>query len=70
MSDERVPVLETSLADEVSRLLAQTPPAVVAHSHRSYHFAAAFAAADGSRARRRGALPRHRPARHRPVTGG
>ena len=47
MIGERIPALETSLADEVSRLLAQTPPAVVAHSHRSYHFAAAFAAADG-----------------------
>jgi hypothetical protein len=37
----------TELAGEVRRLLDQCPPVVVAHSERSYQFAAAFAAADG-----------------------
>jgi hypothetical protein len=37
----------TVLADGARRLLDQCPPVVIAHSERSYQFAAAFAAADG-----------------------
>jgi hypothetical protein len=37
----------TELAGDVQRLLDQCPPVVVAHSERSYQFAAAFAASDG-----------------------
>jgi hypothetical protein len=37
----------TSLAASVEALLATCDPSVVAHSHRSYQFAAGFAAADG-----------------------
>ena len=37
----------TAVADDVRRLLAQCSPVVVAHSERSFQFAAGFAAADG-----------------------
>jgi hypothetical protein len=37
----------TAVAAEVSRLLDQCPPVVVAHSRRSHQFAVAFATADG-----------------------
>lgn len=47
MRTDLISLPETSLASEVRRLLDQCPPAVEAHSERSYQFAAALAAADG-----------------------
>jgi hypothetical protein len=47
VSDDIAEAPATVLGADVQRLLEQCPPVVVAHSERSYQFAAAFAAADG-----------------------
>ena len=47
MSEALIEAPSTPLADDVRRLLGACPPVVVAHSERSYQFAAGFAAADG-----------------------
>jgi hypothetical protein len=47
MSGDLIAPPATRLGAEVWRLLDQCAPVVVAHSERSYQFAAAFAAADG-----------------------
>jgi len=47
VSSELIDPPATVLAGEVRRLLDLCAPVVVAHSERSYQFAAAFAAADG-----------------------
>jgi len=47
VSGDLIPAPDTTLADDVRRLLEQCPPVVVSHSERSYQFAAACAVADG-----------------------
>ena len=47
MSGDLIDPPPTALAGDVRRLLAPCAAVVVAHSERSYQFAAAFAAADG-----------------------
>jgi hypothetical protein len=47
MSELPAPLPVTAYDGVVERLLAAVHPEIAAHSHRSYQFAAAFAAADG-----------------------
>lgn len=47
MSGDLIDPPATALVAEVRRLLDQCAPVIVAHSERSYQFAAAFAATDG-----------------------